>query len=91
MDSDAQACPVCGQPVDTVVKRHKTLGAWVPVWGSGPCRNPDCARYDATGRPAHDVRPAHGDRPAHDDRAAGVPAPPERSGPEKPPAAGRTP
>jgi hypothetical protein len=45
MDSDAHACPVCGQPVDTVVKRHKTLGAWVPVWAAGPCRNPDCEAY----------------------------------------------
>ncbi|MFB7499529.1 hypothetical protein ACFC09_33450 [Streptomyces sp. NPDC056161] len=43
MDSEEHACPVCGQPVETVVKRHKTLGAWVPVWGPGPCRNPRCA------------------------------------------------
>ncbi|MFD3501042.1 hypothetical protein ACFWWT_31875 [Streptomyces sp. NPDC058676] len=45
MDSDAPACPACGQPVDTVVRRHKTLGAWVPVWVSGPCRNPKCEAY----------------------------------------------
>lgn len=25
-----------------VVRRHKTLGAWVPVWVRGPCRNPEC-------------------------------------------------
>ncbi|MEU0068470.1 hypothetical protein ABZ027_02665 [Streptomyces sp. NPDC006332] len=49
MDSDAHACPVCGQPVDTVVRRHKTLGAWVPVWVAGPCRNPECAAYVAEG------------------------------------------
>ncbi|MDL5203754.1 hypothetical protein [Streptomyces sp. ALI-76-A] len=42
MDSGAHACPVCGQPVDTVIRRHKTLGAWVPAWVAGPCRNPDC-------------------------------------------------
>ncbi|MGP2442980.1 hypothetical protein [Streptomyces sp. JW3] len=43
MDSGQQVCPVCGQPVETVVRRHKTLGAWVPVWAPGPCRDPQCA------------------------------------------------
>ncbi|WP_333761360.1 hypothetical protein [Streptomyces sp. IBSBF 2390] len=43
MAREEAVCPVCGQPVATVVRRHKTLGAWVPVWGPGPCRNPDCA------------------------------------------------
>ncbi|MDT0611658.1 hypothetical protein RM812_15670 [Streptomyces sp. DSM 40712] len=42
MDSEKYACPVCGQPVETVVRRHKTLGAWVPTWEPGPCRNPRC-------------------------------------------------
>ncbi|MFF7235544.1 hypothetical protein [Streptomyces collinus] len=42
MDREDHVCPVCGQSVDTVVGRHKTLGAWVPVWRPGPCRNPDC-------------------------------------------------
>lgn len=42
----ALTCPVCKQPVDTVVKRrHKTLGLFVPVWHPGPCRNPDCPEY----------------------------------------------
>ncbi|MFR9796464.1 hypothetical protein ACL02U_11245 [Streptomyces sp. MS06] len=45
MDSAEDTCPVCGQPAETVVRRHKTLGAWVPVWGHGPCRNPECAAY----------------------------------------------
>jgi hypothetical protein len=49
MGTDAHACPVCGQPVDTVVKRHKTLGAWVPVWVAGPCRDPGCAAYAEEG------------------------------------------
>ncbi|MFI9768779.1 hypothetical protein ACIHJG_18190 [Streptomyces sp. NPDC052415] len=40
--SDRHACPVCGQSVETVVRRHKTLGAWVPRWVAGPCRNPEC-------------------------------------------------
>ncbi|MFJ3302991.1 hypothetical protein ACIPSA_07715 [Streptomyces sp. NPDC086549] len=42
MDSEEHVCPVCGQPVETVVKRHKTLGAWVPRWVPGPCHNPKC-------------------------------------------------
>ncbi|GAA4953855.1 hypothetical protein GCM10023238_20490 [Streptomyces heliomycini] len=42
MDSEQPVCPACGQPVEKVVRRHKTLGAWVPVWGHGPCRNPEC-------------------------------------------------
>lgn len=29
----------------TVVRRHKTLGAWVPKWVAGPCRNPECEAY----------------------------------------------
>jgi hypothetical protein len=31
--------------VETVVKRHKTLGVWVPRWVPGPCRNPRCEAY----------------------------------------------
>ncbi|MGW4020238.1 hypothetical protein [Streptomyces sp. NPDC005009] len=42
MDSEQPVCPACGQPVETVVRRHKTLGAWVPVWTRGPCLNPRC-------------------------------------------------
>ncbi|WP_327353498.1 hypothetical protein [Streptomyces sp. NBC_01304] len=38
-------CPVCKRPVQTVVKRRKVLGAFVPVWGPGPCRHADCAAY----------------------------------------------
>lgn len=38
-------CPECGQPVVAVAKRHKTLGAYVPLWEPGPCRNPDCPLY----------------------------------------------
>ncbi|MEU6378616.1 hypothetical protein [Streptomyces sp. NPDC046909] len=45
MDSQEHVCPSCGQSVGTVVKRHKTLGAWVPVWVAGPCRNPECEAY----------------------------------------------
>ncbi|MEV6776392.1 hypothetical protein [Streptomyces syringium] len=40
-------CPVCRHPVETVVERHRLFGIFVPVWGPGPCRNPDCAAYAA--------------------------------------------
>jgi hypothetical protein len=46
MTSDEYVCPVCKQAVDTVVRRHKTLGVFVPVWGAGPCQNPACAAYE---------------------------------------------
>ncbi|MFI5550820.1 hypothetical protein [Streptomyces sp. NPDC051738] len=49
MGSQEHVCPHCGQPVDTVVRRHKTLGAWVPTWVAGPCRNPDCEAYAEEG------------------------------------------
>ncbi|MFL1900436.1 hypothetical protein ACJWDR_15205 [Streptomyces tauricus] len=52
MASDESLCPVCEQSVDTVVRRHKTLGVYVPVWGPGPCRNPHCASYEAGEEPA---------------------------------------
>lgn len=39
-------CPVCKRPLQmTVKRRHKTLGVFVPVWGPGPCHNPDCPEY----------------------------------------------
>lgn len=39
-------CPVCKRPLEMTIKgRHKTLGIFVPVWGPGPCRNPDCPEY----------------------------------------------
>lgn len=46
MGTDEHVCPACRQPVTTiVVRRHKTLGAFVPVWGPGPCHNPECETY----------------------------------------------
>ncbi|MET7294459.1 hypothetical protein ABZS79_20405 [Streptomyces griseoloalbus] len=47
MGSEQPVCPACGQPVEMVVRRQKTLGAWVPVWVRGPCRNPKCGRHPA--------------------------------------------
>ncbi|MER5533842.1 hypothetical protein [Streptomyces mirabilis] len=45
MGTDEHVCPACRQPVTTVVRRHKTLGVFVPVWGPGPCHNPECEMY----------------------------------------------
>ncbi|MHB9853553.1 hypothetical protein ACSYGO_30515 [Streptomyces krungchingensis] len=79
MGTDEHVCPSCGQPVDTVVRRHKTLGAWVPVWGPGPCHNPECeagpaerGRHpvhqpaDAPGRTPDDASGERADRTAGD-------------------------
>jgi hypothetical protein len=93
MTSDESVCPVCEQSVDTVVRRHKTLGVFVPVWGPGPCRNPRCARHEAGEENAGPgtepvlTAPAAGTesvRPARPVRTA-EPAPPEkpRAGPER--------
>nr|WP_145867303.1 hypothetical protein [Streptomyces capillispiralis] len=49
MGSEQPVCPACGQPVEMVIRRHKTLGAWVPVWVHGPCHNPTCDRFLAGG------------------------------------------
>ncbi|MEU3725765.1 hypothetical protein [Streptomyces sp. NPDC031705] len=39
---EQHVCPACGRPVETVVRRRKSLGIFVPEWSPGPCRNPDC-------------------------------------------------
>ncbi|MDI3385939.1 hypothetical protein QIS99_06855 [Streptomyces sp. B-S-A8] len=44
-----QVCPACKQPVETVVKRRKVLGAYVPSWGPGPCHHDGCAARVAEG------------------------------------------
>lgn len=44
---EQQTCPGCGSPVETVIRRRKSLGVFVPEWVPGPCRNPDCPRYVA--------------------------------------------
>ncbi|MET8749533.1 hypothetical protein ACFXPI_36350 [Streptomyces sp. NPDC059104] len=42
-------CQACGHAVDTLLRRRKSLGIFVPEWSPGPCRNPDCTRYAAGG------------------------------------------
>ncbi|WP_078916332.1 hypothetical protein [Streptomyces viridochromogenes] len=52
------ACPVCKRSVDMIIKgRHKTLGIFVPVWGPGPCHNPDCSACLAA--PEHKIPQKH--------------------------------
>nr|WP_078964117.1 hypothetical protein [Streptomyces durhamensis] len=58
MDGGSHVCPDCGQSVDAVVRRHKTLGVWVPVWGRGPCRNPECEAATRTSRRQEGEPPA---------------------------------
>ncbi|MET9352368.1 hypothetical protein ABZY14_05015 [Streptomyces sp. NPDC006617] len=64
MDSDTYACPVCGQPVEAVVRRHKTLGIWVPAWAPGPCGNPECEAGPGRNAGAAEVGARPG-RPEH--------------------------
>ncbi|MFF1450610.1 hypothetical protein ACFVYF_21085 [Streptomyces sp. NPDC058274] len=60
MGTDEHVCSACGQPVATVVRRHKTLGAWVPVWGPGPCGNRACAAYAEEAESAEEPRKTAG-------------------------------
>jgi hypothetical protein len=60
-------CPVCKQPVETVVKRRKVLGAFVPAWGPGACINPVCpahAEAAERARPHPHPRPQPQDQPS---------------------------
>lgn len=43
--SAGYVCRLCKEPVGAVVKRHKTMGVFVPVWTPEPCRNPLCRGY----------------------------------------------
>ncbi|MCF1648952.1 MULTISPECIES: LITAF-like zinc ribbon domain-containing protein [Streptomyces] len=79
MGSEEHVCPSCGQPVETVVRRHKTLGTWVPRWVAGPCGNPECGAYDADAvNSGHTVE---GTRAGETHPATGELAPPARTAP----------
>jgi hypothetical protein len=65
--------------VETVVRRHKTLGAWVPRWVPGPCHNPECAACDAEG--AEGGHADEGIRTSHPSRSADQPRPAEGTAP----------
>ncbi|MFF8725016.1 hypothetical protein ACF073_00820 [Streptomyces sp. NPDC015171] len=89
MGSERSVCPVCGQAVETVVKRHKTLGAWVPVWGPGPCHNPSCKARADIGRSADSRRSVNpGRRSGEAGRSVGGAARTGDGGPEDPSATG---
>ncbi|WP_328873777.1 hypothetical protein OHT76_28930 [Streptomyces sp. NBC_00287] len=83
MDSEEHACPVCGQSVETVVRRHKTLGAWVPRWVAGPCRNPKCEAFVPEGaeEDPREPHPHHHRRHAHHEQTE---QPERREEPEEP-------
>ncbi|GGX83826.1 hypothetical protein [Streptomyces anandii] len=82
MEGEEHRCPTCGQPVETVVRRHKTLGAWVPVWEPGPCRNPRCGPDTAAAadRPEEPGRSPDA-APAPSPDAAPAPSPEQTSAP----------
>lgn len=60
-------CPVCGSQVEQVMRRHKTLGVFVPMWRPGPCKNPECRAYEAESEPAHDGERTGGRRAEQSD------------------------
>lgn len=66
--------------METVVRRHKTLGAWVPRWVAGPCHNPACAACDEQGAVRHTLE-GTGQEAARPARGAAPPAttPPGRA------------
>lgn len=54
-----RVCGSCRQPVETVVRRHKTFGIYVPQWTAGPCHNPDCEHCVPEWVPVYPPRAAH--------------------------------
>lgn len=79
MDREQRVCPTCGQPVQSVVRRHKTLGAWVPRWVPGPCHNPRCEAYVEPG-----TRHKAAEHEAAGTEAAGTEEEPEPEAPAAP-------
>lgn len=84
-------CPVCGQPVQSVVRRHKTLGAWVPRWVPGPCHNAECEAYVEPGTRLDAARHDEGHRHASDPEHASAPASERDAAPERVPESGQGP
>lgn len=69
--------------METVVRRHKTLGAWVPLWVAGPCRNPECGAYeaeDAEGEAGQDTRSAAPPRSAESTASPATTSPEDAPG-----------
>lgn len=64
MDREQRVCPDCGQPVQSVIRRHKTLGAWVPRWVAGPCHNPECGAFTEE---AHKPHESHAPQEPHEE------------------------
>lgn len=64
-------CPVCKHPVATEIQRHKTLGIFVPVWGPGPCHNPDCPAHEEEPQQESDQKSAAGQSAPADSQPRG--------------------
>ncbi|MEV4949458.1 hypothetical protein [Streptomyces sp. NPDC053755] len=80
-DSQAEpVCPACGRSVGTVARRHKVLGAWVPLWEARPCPYSDCSLF---GRKADGSLPPEAEREDADGagRPQGAGTPSGRRGP----------
>ncbi|WP_128381167.1 hypothetical protein [Streptomyces cavernae] len=82
MDSKEPVCPICGQPVAKVLRRHKTLGVFVPVWRPGPCRNPRCEAYEEQAE--HTPAPSSARVTEPGPRGRTEPAPPGKAEPSSP-------
>ncbi|MFD5338206.1 hypothetical protein [Streptomyces hawaiiensis] len=76
--SSGHVCRSCKQPVDTVVKRHKNMGVYVPIWIAGPCHNPECRQYEPEQERIHAVRDATRRNPAGWEREESPPSGTER-------------
>lgn len=50
-------CGSCGEPVETVVGRHRTMGVHVPRRRAGPRRSPGCEDHVPGTAPADTLRP----------------------------------
>ncbi|EDY64106.1 conserved hypothetical protein [Streptomyces pristinaespiralis ATCC 25486] len=80
--------------MESVVKRHKTLGTYVPLWEPGPCRNPDCPLYvppeggakpQARGGPDRPEGPGRPDEPGGPGASDASPAGPSGESPDDAP------
>nr|WP_093652581.1 hypothetical protein [Streptomyces wuyuanensis] len=65
------ACPSCGQPVGSAIRRRKVLGVFVPEWGPGPCHNSACTRGTGEARESGRRRGADGTKGTNEEPAAG--------------------
>lgn len=51
VEVEAHTCPTCKKAVPLTIRRHKSLGVYVPSWVPGACQNRECPDYRLD--PAH--------------------------------------